>query len=94
MDGIDSMVEQEDDMLRQALDWVKNAVETYRRRRRPNSSMNNVTVTEAAYFDIYPDNDNTGHLGGAWAVYPFFDSGVIAVSDKEAGLYLLRPSLP
>lgn len=59
-----------------------------------NTTLNNVTITEAAYFDLYPDNDNTGHIGGAWAVYPFFESGVIAVSDKEAGLYLLRPLLP
>ncbi|MCA9960217.1 MAG: choice-of-anchor B family protein [Anaerolineales bacterium] len=59
-----------------------------------NTALNNVTITEAAYFDIYPENDNTGHIGGVWAVYPFFESGVIAVSDKEAGLYLLRPLLP
>ncbi|MBE2198240.1 MAG: choice-of-anchor B family protein [Anaerolinea sp.] len=59
-----------------------------------NTTPNNVTITEAAYFDIYPANDNTGHIGGAWAVYVFFDNGVIAVSDKEAGLYLLRPLLP
>lgn len=57
------------------------------------TTMANVTVDEAAFFDIYPADNNTGHIGGAWAVYPFFDSGVIAVSDKEAGLYLLRPRL-
>lgn len=55
------------------------------------TTMENVPITEAAYFDIYPDNDNTGHLGGAWAVYPYFENGMIAVSDKEAGLYMLQP---
>jgi choice-of-anchor B domain-containing protein len=59
-----------------------------------NTSLSNVTITEAAYFDVYPANDNTGHMGGAWAVYPFFESGMIAVSDREAGLFLLRPLLP
>ena len=62
-------------------------------RRISETTMDNVTVHEAAFFDIYPADDNTGHLGGAWAVYPYFESGVIAVSDKEAGLYLLRPRL-
>lgn len=57
------------------------------------TTMTNVTVFEAAYFDIYPENDNVGHVGGAWAVYPYFGSGIIAVSDREAGLYLLRPKL-
>ncbi|MBK8984857.1 MAG: choice-of-anchor B family protein [Chloroflexi bacterium] len=59
-----------------------------------NTTMNNVTITEAAYFDTYPANDNTGHMGGVWAVYPFFASGVTAVSDRETGLYLVRPVLP
>jgi choice-of-anchor B domain-containing protein len=49
-------------------------------------------LTEAAYFDLYPANDNPGHEG-AWAVYAYFESGVVAVSDKYEGLYLLRPTL-
>lgn len=53
----------------------------------------NGNLTEAAYFDIYPADDNTGHEGGAWAAYVYFDSGVVAVSDKEAGLYLVQPVL-
>lgn len=59
-----------------------------------NTTLNNVTITEVAYFDTYPANDNTGHMGGVWAIYPYFGSGVMAVSDREAGLYLLRPLLP
>jgi choice-of-anchor B domain-containing protein len=53
----------------------------------------NVTIGETAFFDLYPADDNVGHEGGAWAVYPFFESGVVAVSDRQAGLYLLRPRL-
>lgn len=50
-------------------------------------------VTQAAFFDLYPSDDAPGHDGGAWAVYPYFESGVVAVSEKESGLYLLRPRL-
>ncbi len=50
-------------------------------------------LAEAAYFDLVPADDNPGHSGGAWAVYPYFGSGVIAVSDKIAGLFLLEPHL-
>ena len=57
------------------------------------TTMSNVTVEQAAFFDMYPADDNTGHIGGAWAIYPYFESGVVAVSDREAGLYLLRPDL-
>ncbi len=57
------------------------------------TTMGNVTVEQAAFFDMYPADDNAGHVGGAWAVYPYFESGVLAVDDKEAGLYLLRPRL-
>ncbi|MEW5988566.1 MAG: choice-of-anchor B family protein [Chloroflexota bacterium] len=53
----------------------------------------NGNLTEAGYLDIYPADDNTGHEGGAWATYVYFDSGVVAVSDKEAGLYLVQSVL-
>jgi choice-of-anchor B domain-containing protein len=51
------------------------------------------SLTEAAYFDLVPGDDNAGHSAGAWAVYPYFESGIIAVSDKVEGLFLLRPHL-
>lgn len=50
-------------------------------------------LAEAAYFDLVPADDNAGHSAGAWAVYPFFESGTLAVSDKVEGLFLLRPHL-
>ena len=43
-----------------------------------------------AHFDFIPEDDNPGHIGGAWSVYPFFTSRTLAVVDKEAGLYLVR----
>jgi choice-of-anchor B domain-containing protein len=39
--------------------------------------------------DTYPFGDGGGFVG-AWGVYPYFPSGVIAVSDIDSGVYLLR----
>lgn len=51
-------------------------------------------LDQEAFFDMIPEDDNPGHSGGAWAVYAYFPSGLIAVSDKEAGLYLLTRTTP
>lgn len=45
-------------------------------------------VVEVAYFDVFPANDNVG-FDGAWTAYPFFESGILAVSARE-GLFLLQ----
>lgn len=50
-------------------------------------------VTQAAYFDNYPAHNSPGHLHGAWAVYPYFESGVVAIADRREGLFLVRPLL-
>lgn len=45
----------------------------------------------SGFFDIYPADD-AAEFNGAWSVFPFFPSGVIAVSGIEQGLFLLaRP---
>ncbi len=49
------------------------------------------TLTEVAFFDTYPLNDNVGTIG-AWSAYPFFPSGIVAVSDIDSGLFILRPN--
>lgn len=51
------------------------------------------TLTQAAYFDNYPTSNAAGHEQGAWAVYPYFESGVVAISDRTEGLFLVRPLL-
>lgn len=48
-------------------------------------------LKEIAYFDTYPDN-NTAIFEGAWSNYPFFESGVVIVSDITRGLYVLQPT--
>ncbi|MDX1501091.1 MAG: choice-of-anchor B family protein [Thermoanaerobaculia bacterium] len=47
-------------------------------------------MREVAFFDTYPEDDETG-FDGAWGVYPFFASGVVAVSDINRGLFVVRP---
>ena len=46
-------------------------------------------LTEVAYFDTYPSGDGNG-FQGAWNVFPFFDNGVVLVSDINRGLFVLR----
>ncbi len=45
-------------------------------------------MVEIAYFDVYPEHDNSGFVG-SWSVYPFFDDGVVAISAYD-GLYLVQ----
>ncbi len=55
------------------------------------TSLASDTLTEVAFFDTYPLNNNVG-TNGAWSVYPFFPSGIVAVSDTDGGLFILRPN--
>ncbi len=50
------------------------------------------TLTEAAFFDIYPADD-APQFNAAWSNYPYFDSGIVIVSGIEQGLFVLRPNL-
>ncbi|MEZ4728431.1 MAG: choice-of-anchor B family protein [Caldilineaceae bacterium] len=49
-------------------------------------------LTEAAFFDTYPENDDAVSAG-AWTAYPFYQSGVVAISTLDRGLFLVRPKL-
>ena len=48
-------------------------------------------VEEIGFFDSYP-SDNSTKFAGAWNVYPYFESGVIAINDIESGLILVKAS--
>jgi choice-of-anchor B domain-containing protein len=50
------------------------------------------TLEEVAFFDTFPEGDPMG-FDGAFGVYPFFESGVVVVSDMARGLFVLRPRL-
>jgi len=54
----------------------------------------NAVLSEVAYFDTTPDQEEVGFGGGAWNVYPFFASGLVLVTSIGEGLFVLRPTLP
>ncbi len=54
------------------------------------------SMTEDAYFDTYPSNNNTG-FDGVWNVYPYFESGNLVVTgfggagtDGDGGLFIVK----
>ena len=48
---------------------------------------------EVGFIDIYPSS-NSAAFNGTWSNYPYFASGVVAVSHIEEGLFLVQPNLP
>jgi len=48
-------------------------------------------LDEVAYFDHLPGS-NAAIFQGEWMSYPFFESGVVPVSDMYQGLFLLEPN--
>ncbi len=50
---------------------------------------NPASPIEAGFFDTHPPDDAPG-FEGSWSNYPFFDSGIIAVTSAEEGLFILR----
>jgi choice-of-anchor B domain-containing protein len=55
------------------------------------SGIDEKKVEEMGYFDTYPVNNNAAFTG-AWNVYPYFESGVIAINDINSGLFLVKAS--
>lgn len=50
------------------------------------------SLSEAAYFDIYPTS-NSASFNGAWSTFPYYASGVVIISGIEQGLFVVRPTL-
>jgi choice-of-anchor B domain-containing protein len=50
------------------------------------------TLERVAYFDTQPTSDGSS-FEGTWSNYPYFDSGMIVLSDIETGLFIVRPRL-
>jgi choice-of-anchor B domain-containing protein len=50
---------------------------------------------EIGRFDTspYPDGDAPG-FSGAWTAYPFFESGIVVVSSRAEGLFVVKPRQP
>lgn len=45
---------------------------------------------EVGHFDTTPNAGDEAGFGGSWSNYPYFKSGVIAVSSRGEGLFLVR----
>jgi choice-of-anchor B domain-containing protein len=56
------------------------------------SNISAASLSEAAFFDIYPVDD-APEFNGAWSNYPFFQSGIVIVGGIEQGLFVLRPRI-
>lgn len=56
------------------------------------SGIASASLSEVAFFDVYPADDSP-NFNGTWSNYPFFNSGVVIVSGIEQGLFILRPVL-
>jgi choice-of-anchor B domain-containing protein len=47
-------------------------------------------LSELAYFDLYPENDNASFEGGTWSNYPYYGRNIVAVSSMDRGMFVLR----
>jgi len=47
--------------------------------------------TEIGYFDTTPWSEDAAGFDGTWSVYPYFESGVILLSSRREGRFLVRP---
>src|SRR5690606_6587290 len=49
---------------------------------------------EIGFIDTVPTGTNTPGFGGSWSNYPFFASGIVAVTSGSEGLFLVRVRNP
>jgi choice-of-anchor B domain-containing protein len=49
-----------------------------------------VNPVEVGYFDTVPFGENLPGFSGSWSNYPYFKSGVVAVTSMREGLFLVR----
>jgi len=55
------------------------------------SDLDENRITEIGFFDTYRENNITT-FAGVWSVYPYFESNIIAISDSDNGLFLVKTS--
>ena len=48
------------------------------------------SLSEVGFFDTYPQGTSL-QFNGMWSVYPYFASGTVVASDRDNGLFVLRP---
>jgi choice-of-anchor B domain-containing protein len=48
-------------------------------------------LSELAFFDMYPENDDASFEGGTWSNYPYFSQpDIVAATGMDRGLFVLR----
>lgn len=56
------------------------------------SNIANGVLERVAYFDTQPTSD-ASTFTGTWSNYPYFESGLVILSDIETGLFIVKPRL-
>lgn len=56
------------------------------------SNVANGELERVAYFDTQPTSD-ASTFTGTWSNYPYFESGMVVLSDIESGLFVVKPRL-
>lgn len=52
---------------------------------------NPAAPSQIGHFDTAPDEPDTRGFGGSWSNYPFFASGILVVTSRSQGLFVLQP---
>ncbi|MEM9990588.1 MAG: choice-of-anchor B family protein [Bacteroidota bacterium] len=53
----------------------------------------NGNLTEVAYFDVYPADDDA-RFSGTWSNYPYFRSGNVIATNRTEGFMVFKPTFP
>jgi choice-of-anchor B domain-containing protein len=48
------------------------------------------TPAQIGFFDTAPNFPNTPGFGGSWSNYPYFGSGIIVMTSRTEGFFVLR----
>jgi hypothetical protein len=49
-------------------------------------------LSEVAFFDLYPDNDNA-QFSGTWSNYPYLPSGLVLATSMYDGMFIVKPTI-
>jgi hypothetical protein len=57
------------------------------------NDLSKAELQEVAFFDSEPNiySNPNQQFNGTWSNYPFFESGIIIMSDINRGLFILQP---
>jgi choice-of-anchor B domain-containing protein len=49
-------------------------------------------LSEVAFFDLYPNNDNA-QFSGTWSNYPYLPSGLVLATSMYDGFFIMKPTI-